>query len=294
MRVVIAGSSGLIGTHLVPALRHARHEVIRLVRHEPWAPDEREWDPDAGRLDGTVLEGADAVVNLCGADLGRRRWTAERKKVLLDSRVRPTALLAAAVAERGVPVLANASAVGYYGDTGDRVVTESSEPGSGFLADLCRQWEEATGPASGARIALLRTGLVLSPSGGLLGRLKPLFSYLLGGQLGSGTQYMPWISLDDEVAAIRFVLENPDVSGPVDLTGPNPVTNAEFTRALADAVGRPAPWVVPGFVLRTVLGEFADEGALIGQRALPRVLERHDFTFDHPSVHAALAAAVAS
>lgn len=294
MRVVIAGSSGLIGTSLVPALRHARHEVIRLVRREPQAPDERGWDPDSGRLDDAVLDGADAVINLCGAGLGEKRWSAERKKVLLDSRVRPTSILAAAVAEKGVPALVNGSAVGYYGDTGDRVVTESSGPGSGFLADLCRQWEAATEPAAGSRVVRVRTGLVLSPSGGLLGQLKPLFSFLLGGRLGDGRQYMPWISLDDEVAAIRFVLENPTVSGPVNLTGPEPVTNAEFTRALADAVGRPAPWVVPGFALRAMLGEFADEGALAGQRALPHVLEQHDFTFLHPSVHAALAAAVAT
>jgi uncharacterized protein len=294
MRVVVAGSSGLIGTSLVPALRQARHEVIRLVRRPPAAPDERGWDPASGHLDADALEGADAVVNLCGAGLGDKRWSQDRKQVLLDSRTRPTSVLARAVAERKVPALINGSAVGYYGSTGSQVITESSASGSGFLADMCRQWEAATTPAAdaGVRVVLLRTGIVLSPSGGLLGQLKPLFACLLGGRLGHGDQYVPWISLDDEAAAIRFVVEHTEVSGPVNLTGPVPVTNAEFTRALGHAMGRPAPWVAPGFVLRAVLGQLADEGALAGQRALPTVLEDHGFTFQHRSVGAALAAAV--
>lgn len=296
MRVVIAGSSGLIGTSLVPALRQARHEVIRLVRRVPEAPDERGWDPERGDLDSDALEGADAVVNLCGAGIGDKRWTPERKRILLESRTKPTSVLAHAVARNGVPVLVNASGVGYYGHAGEQTLTESSPPGSGFLADLCRQWEGATTPASdaGVRVALCRSGVVLSPSGGLLGQLTPLFTFLLGGRLGDGRQYMPWISLDDEVAAIRFVLENAEVSGPVNLAGPAPVTNAEFTQALGDAMGRPAPWAVPEFALRMVLGEFADEGALVSQRALPTVLEEHGFRFQHPSIGAALAAAVSA
>ncbi|MDR7303062.1 TIGR01777 family oxidoreductase [Haloactinomyces albus] len=292
MRVVIAGSSGLIGTSLVPALRQARHEVIRLVRGQPKAPDERRWDPDAGTLDANALDGADAVVNLCGSGLGDKRWTPQRKRLLVYSRTRSTSVLARAVAQQGVPVLVNGSGVGYYGDSGDRIVTESSPPGAGFLANLCRRWEAATEPATGTRVVRIRTGLVLSPAGGLLGQLKPLFACMLGGQLGDGRQYMPWISLDDEVAAIRFAVENPEVSGPVNLTGPAPVTNAEFTKALGATMGRPTPWVVPAFALRTALGEFADEGALVSQRALPTVLEQHGFTFQHPSVEAALTAAV--
>ncbi|MER7080017.1 hypothetical protein SAMN02982929_04610 [Saccharopolyspora kobensis] len=293
MRVVVAGSSGLIGTSLVASLRAAEHEVVRLVRRRPAAPDERGWDPESGRLDADALEGADAVVNLSGAGIGDKRWTPERKRLLVRSRVRATEVLAAAVAESGVPVLANASAVGYYGDTGPKPVTEAASPGDDFLAELCRRWEAATEPAAaaGVRVVLLRTGLVLAPSGGLLGRLRPLFSLLLGGRLGDGRQYMPWISLDDEVAAIRFVLEHPEISGPVNLTGPGPVTNAQFTKALAEAVGRPAPWIVPGFALRIVLGELADQ-ALVGQRAVPTVLESHGFTFQHPSISSALAAAV--
>ncbi len=296
MRVVIAGSSGLIGTSLVPVLRQARHEVIRLVRRAPEAPDERGWDPAAGQLDDNALDGADAVVNLCGAGVGDKRWSPERKRLLLESRTRSTSVLADAVAEQRIPVMVNSSAVGYYGNTGEKEVTESDTSGSGFLADLCRQWESATRPAAdaGTRVVLARTGLVLSPSGGLFGQIKPLFSIMLGGRLGDGRQYMPWISLDDTVAAIRFALEHPEVSGPINLTGPVPVTNTEFTRALAEAMGRPAPWVVPGFALRLVLGEFADEGALVSQRVLPSVLEKYGFTFQHPSVDTGLAAAVSS
>lgn len=296
MRVVVAGSSGLIGTNLVAALREARHEVIRLVRRKPAAPDERGWEPPLGRLDPDALDGVDAVVNLCGAPMGRKRWTDQRKRELVDSRTIPTRVLAKAAAERGVPVLANASAVGYYGNRGDEVLTESATPGTGFLADLCQRWEEATAPAqdAGVRVVRLRTGLVLAPSGGLLGQLKPLFASFLGGRLGNGEQYMPWISLDDEISAIRFTLEQAGVSGPVNLTGPKPVTNAEFTRTLGDALGRPAPWVVPGFALRAVLGELADEAALAGQRAVPRVLEGAGFSFQHPCLAAALGAAVAS
>ncbi|MBE9373183.1 TIGR01777 family protein [Saccharopolyspora sp. HNM0983] len=292
MRVVVAGSSGLIGTSLVPVLRQARHDVVRLVRGRPEAPDERGWDPERGVLDEDALEGADAVVNLCGAGIADKRWSAERKQLLLRSRVHPTRVLAEAAAKRGVPVLVNGSAVGYYGDSGPQPVTEAAAPGTDFLADLCVQWESATAPAgeAGVRVAHLRTGLVLSPSGGMLGRLRPLFSAALGGRLGDGTQFMPWISLDDHVAAVRFLLENPDLSGPVNLTGPAPVTNAEFTRALAEVLGRPAPWVVPAFAIRAALGEMSVM-LLGGQRALPTVLEAGGFTFQHPSVGAALAAA---
>ncbi|WP_447006317.1 TIGR01777 family oxidoreductase [Saccharothrix isguenensis] len=292
MRVVIAGSSGLIGTSLVAALRGAEHEVLRLVRRRPGAPDERGWDPPAGRIDAGALDGADVVVNLCGAGVADKRWSDERKQVLLDSRTVPTEVLAAAVAEHGVPALVNASAIGYYGDTGDEVVDEASPSGTGFLAELCRQWEAATQPADEhARVARLRTGLVISPSGGLFGRIKPLFSFFLGGRLGNGRQYMPWISLDDAVSAIRFVVEH-DISGPVNVTAPSPVTNAEFTRTVGHALHRPTPWIAPPFVLKAVLGDLAEEGLLSGQRAVPRVLEQRGFQFLHPALGAAVAAAV--
>jgi uncharacterized protein (TIGR01777 family) len=295
MRVVIAGSSGLIGTTLVALLRQAGHDVLRLVRRPARAPDERAWDPLAATMDAGTLKGVDAVVNLCGAALGNRRWSGEVKQAIRDSRIVPTEVLAAAVAEHRVPALVNASGVGYYGDTGDRQVDESAPLGSGFLAQVCRDWENATAAAerAGARVVRTRTGLVIAPSGGLMARLKPLFAVGLGGRLGSGRQYMPWISLDDEVGAIRFAIENDELAGPVNLSGPDPVTNAEFTRAMGEAMHRPAPLVVPSFALRLVLGaELVDEMALIGQRAVPAVLRKHGYPFQHPTLPAALAAAL--
>lgn len=288
MRVVLAGSSGLIGTALAARLRRDGDEVVRLVRRAPSAADERGWDPPAGRLDPGALDGADAVVNLCGAGVADRRWSAARKQVLLDSRIEPTEVLAAAVAEHGVPVLLNGSAVGYYGDTEGGPVDESAPRGSGFLAELCEQWERATAPAANARVVLARTAQVLSPSGGLLGPLRPLFSLALGGRLGSGRQYMPWVHLDDEVAALAFLLRN-DVSGPVNLVGPTPARNSEFTRALAAARHRPAPFAVPRAALRLALGELADE-VLRSQHLVPKVLQDNGFTFKYSTVDKALAA----
>lgn len=292
MRVVVAGSSGLIGTALVPALRQAGHEVVRLVRRRPAAPDERGWDPPTGRLDDAALDGADAVVNLCGVSVGGKRWSGEYKQAIRNSRIEPTDVLARAVAERGVPTMVNASGIGYYGDTGDTEVDESSPLGTGFLAEVCRDWEAATAPAAGARVVMLRSALVMSRRGGFLGRLRPVFSLLLGGRLGSGRQYLPWISMDDEIDAIKFLVEDDRVRGPVNLIGPEQVTNAEFTRELSEVLHRPAPWVVPGFALRLILGEFAEEGALTGQRAVPKVLHDHGFRFGHPTLRSALDAAL--
>ena len=294
MRVVIAGSSGLIGTALVSHLRETGHEVLRLVRRAPAAPDERGWDPPAGRVDAGTFDGVDAVVNLNGVGIADRPWSGARKQAVRDSRNVPTEVLAAAVAEHGVPALLSGSAVGYYGDTGDRVVDETAPAGQGFLADVCRDWEAATAKAAdaGARVVLLRTGLVLSPAGGLLGKLRPLYKGFLGGRLGSGRQYMPWISLDDEVGAIRFALETPAMHGPVNLTGPSPVTNKQFTAALASAVGRPAPFAVPEFVIRTALGSMGEEMLLSGQRAVPAQLQAAGYQFRHHAVGEAFSAAV--
>jgi uncharacterized protein (TIGR01777 family) len=292
MRVMIAGSSGLIGTSLVPHLRHSGHEVLRLVRRAPRAPDERGWDPPAGRLQDGALDGVDAVVNLCGVGLDRP-WSGARKQAIRDSRVEPTEVLAAAVAAHRVPTLLNASGVNYYGDTGDREVDETAPPGRGFLAEVCQDWEAATAAAQAtSRVVLPRTGPVLSPSGGLLGRLRPLFRLMLGGRLGSGQQYLSWISLDDEVGAIAFLLEHPEVSGPVNLVGPKPVTNQQFTEALARALGRPAPFAVPAGVLTALLGEAAEEMLLGGPRAIPAVLLRRGYRFDHHTIDEALAAAL--
>lgn len=293
--VAIAGSSGLIGTALVSALRSADHRVVRIVRRAPSNSDELHWNPDAGQLDPGVLSGVDAVVNLCGVNIGGSRWSGSFKQSLRDSRIDPTEVLAAAVAEAGVPTLVNASAVGYYGDTRGRTVDETAPPGAGFLARLCVDWEAATAAArdAGARVVLARSGLVLAPSGGVLARLRPLFSLGLGARLGSGRQYMPWISLEDEVRALIFALGDDALSGPVNLTGPAPVTNAEFTGALGRAVNRPTPMLVPGIALRAVVGEFASEGLLAGQRAIPAALENAGFTFHHNTIGEALRYATA-
>ncbi|MDQ3405665.1 MAG: TIGR01777 family oxidoreductase [Actinomycetota bacterium] len=290
MRVVVAGSTGLIGTALVAQLRRDGDEVLRLVRRTPQAPDEREWDPPAGRMDDGTLDGVDAVINLCGAGVADRRWSQARKQVLLDSRIEPTEVLAAAVAEHGVPVLVNGSAVGYYGEVHNGPVDETAPPGTSFLASLCVRWEAATEPAvaAGARVALARTAQVLSHKGGLLGPLRPLFTLALGGKLGSGEQHMAWIHEDDEIAALTFLLRN-DISGPVNLTGPTPATNAEFTRALGKSLNRPAVFTVPKAALRVAVGELADE-ILQSQHLVPKVLLDNGFQFTHGTIDNALAA----
>ncbi|TQR82939.1 TIGR01777 family protein [Mycobacterium hodleri] len=288
--IAIAGSSGLIGSALTSALRAADHRVLRLVRRAPATADEIFWNPDTGEFDASALRGVDAVVNMCGVGVAAKRWSGAFKQSLRDSRIGPTEVLSRAVVESGVPVLVNSSAVGYYGDTRDHVVDESGPAGHGFLAGLCRDWEAATETASaaGVRVVLMRTGLVLSPSGGMLARLKPLFGLGLGARLGNGRQYMPWISLEDEVRALAFAIERDDVAGPVNGTGPAPVTNAEFTAALGRALNRPTPMLVPGFALRAVLGEFAEEGLLGGQRAIPAALERVGFEFRHHTIGEAM------
>jgi hypothetical protein len=293
MRVLVAGSSGLIGTALVAALRESGHEVRRLVRRDASGHNEFWWNPPAGRIDERALDGVDGVVNLCGAPLATR-WSAARKQMIVDSRVEPTEVLAEAVAEHKIGALINGSAVGFYGDTGDQAVDESAPRGRGFLARLCEAWESATAPAAraGARVVNLRTGLVLSRHGGLLGPLKPLFRLGLGGRLGNGRQYMPWISLRDEVSAIRFAIEEETLAGPVNLSGPDPVRNTEFTRTLGRVLHRPAPWRVPGSALKVVLGEAADEMALVSQRAVPGVLEKAGYSFAHSTLESALAAAL--
>jgi uncharacterized protein (TIGR01777 family) len=282
MRIVVAGASGLIGSALTDELRAVGHEVFRLVRRTPSAADERGWDPPAGRIDDGALDGADAVVNLCGAPIAGGRWSHARKQLLVNSRVEPTEVLAAAVAERGIPLLVNASAAGYYGNKGDQVVEESAPKGAGFLADLCGRWEAATERASdaGARVVRLRTGHVLARKGGLVGMLKPLFKLALGGRLGNGRQYMPWIHVTDQTAAIRHVLETDSVSGAVNVCSPNPVTNAEFTAAFGRAVRRPAPWFAPSPAIRLAVGD-SDGEILYSQRMVPTVLVDNGFTHRH-------------
>jgi uncharacterized protein (TIGR01777 family) len=294
--VAIAGSSGLIGSALVTALRTADQQVLRIVRRTPANASELHWNPDSGELDAGALTGVDAVVNLCGIGIGRRRWSGAFKQNLRDSRITPTEVLSAAVADAGVGVLVNASAVGYYGDTKDRAVDETGSAGRGFLAQLCKDWEAATEPArdAGTRVVLARTGVVLASSGGALRRLRPVFSVGLGARLGSGRQYMAWISLEDQVRALQFAISDRRLSGPVNLTGPAPVTNAEFTAALGRAVNRSTPLMMPGFAVRAALGEFADEALLSGQRAIPAALERVGFEFHHNTVGEALRYATAT
>lgn len=290
MRVVLAGASGLIGTALAALLRERGHEVKTLVRGgSAHGPDVDTWDPSRGLVDPDFLADADAVVCLSGVGVGDHRWTDSYKQQILSSRVDTVGTIARSLAEYGGPrVLVCASAVGYYGDTGDRLIEEDAPAGSSFLAGVCVQWEHAADPAreAGVRVAHLRTGLVLSSEGGLLRQLKPLVQLGVAGRLGSGKQYMPWISLRDEVRAIEFVLTH-DLSGPVNLTAPAPVTNAEFIRTLGRQLHRPTVLPAPAFPLRIVLGEFAGE-VLGGQRAVPAALTRAGFEFEHESLDAAL------
>jgi uncharacterized protein (TIGR01777 family) len=298
MKVAITGSSGLIGQALVPALRSDGHEVLRLVRRTPRTADEHRWDPSHRRIDPSVLADVDAVVNLAGAPIRPRPWTAAYKRQLLTSRIDSTTTVSQAFADAAAAgpnrprVLLSGSAVGYYGDTGDRLIDESAGRGSDFLADMCAQWEAATEPAqaAGIRVAQLRTGLLLAPDSLLVTILGLVFRLGVGGRLGSGRQYWPWISLQDEIAAILFLL-SAEVAGPVNLTGPAPARNAEFTRALARLLHRPAVLPVPGPVLSLVLGDFARSGVVGGQRAVPRVLTEAGFSFTHPDLDSALRAA---
>ncbi|MEU8266953.1 TIGR01777 family oxidoreductase [Sphaerisporangium sp. NPDC049002] len=307
MAVVVTGSSGLLGSALVRALRDDDRAVVRLVRRTPEAPGEAFWDPRKGILDPTVLEGAEAVVHLAGAGIADKRWTADYRREIVDSRVEGTRTLATTIAglERKPGVLLSGSAIGFYGDTGEHPVEESWEPpprphGQGgppergqWIADLVRAWEAGVTPAeeAGVRVVRMRTGHVLTSRGGFLGKMLPIFKLGLGAPLGSGRQYVSWISLPDWLGAVTHILAEPDVSGPVNLTAPTPVTNAEFTRALGRALHRPTmPVAVPGFALRAGVGDLADEGVLIGQRVLPRRLLEMGYRFRHPRLDEALAA----
>lgn len=294
MKVVVAGSSGLIGSGLVPALRGDGHEVVRLVRRGEPGRDEVVWQPAAGRLDPKALQGADAVVNLAGAGIGDKRWTEERRQTIIDSRVGTTALLAETMAalDPKPAALLNGSAVGWYGyDAGDAVLTEEGGQGRGFLAEVVGRWEAATGAAeaAGIRVVHLRTGIVLSTAGGALAKLLTPFRLGLGGRIGSGRQWFSWISLYDEVAAIRRCLVDASLSGAVNLTAPEPVTNSDFTKALGRALHRPTLLPTPLAPLKVALGsQLVEEMLEGGQRAVPARLEAAGFTWRHPTIEAAL------
>jgi uncharacterized protein len=296
MRVAITGSRGLIGTALTASLAADGHDVVPVVRSaDETAPNGVvRWDIDAGTIDRAGLEGVDAVVHLAGAGIGDRRLTEDRKRVVATSRSRGTALLADALAdlEHKPQVMVSASAIGYYGERGDEVLTETStaQPGN-FLSDVCVAWEAATAPAAAAeiRVARIRSGIVLAAHGGALARMLPLFKFGLGGRMGSGRQWWSWVSLADEVGAIRFVLDH-DIEGPVNATAPSSTTNADFTKALGQALHRPAVLPVPRFGPRLVLGrERADLLLFTSERVEPRVLSSAGFEFRHPDIESAFA-----
>lgn len=294
MKVAVTGSTGLIGTALTGALRGAGHTPVPVVRSAEPGPGEVAWRPSDGTVDAAGFEGVDAVVHLAGAPIGDKRWNEERKRLILESRVRGTDLLARTLAglENGPQVLLSASGIDYYGDRGDEVLTEESSAGDAFLSEVCIRWEGATRPAvdAGIRTAFLRTGIVQTPDGGALARTLPPFRWGLGGRLGPGTQWWSWISIDDHVRAVLHLLDT-EVSGPVNLTAPEPVTNAQYTKALGRELGRPTIVPIPKFGPRLLLGkELADALLWPSHRVLPTVLERSGFAFRHRTIEACLAA----
>ena len=293
MKVAITGSTGLIGSALVRRLEQEKHEVIRLVRSQPRAgKPEVYWDPRISILNSDHLQGIDAVVHLAGENISRGRWTAARKKRIHDSRVQGTRFLCETLRQLSHPprVLVSASAIGFYGNRGDRELVEGDDPGKGFLAELVQAWERATLPAveKGIRVVQARFGVVLSPAGGALTRMIVPFRMGLGGKIGNGQQYMSWIALDDAVDTVCRALDDDSLTGPVNIVSPNPVTNTEFTRALGKVLGRPTLFPLPAFAARLALGEMADELLLTSTRVAPARLQGVGYEFLHPELEGAL------
>lgn len=294
MRVLVTGASGLVGSALVARLRGAGNEVVRAVRRRP-APGEVHWDPVEGQMEPSALTGVDAVVHLAGEGIADARWTPDVKRRIRASRVDGSGLVARTIARAtamaaGPRVLVQASAVGFYGDRGDEVLDEGAPRGTGFLAEVCEAWEAAAAPArdAGVRVVLLRTGVVLAEDGGALAKMLPPFRRGVGGVLGSGRQWMPWITLDDEVEAVLHCLANGDVAGPVNAVAPEPATNAQFTRALGRVLRRPTLFRVPAAAARLAFGEMADELLLASTRAVPGRLRATGFTWRHAELEGAL------
>jgi len=290
MRIAVTGSTGMIGTALVGQLKAEGHTVLRLVRRKPNSAEEVQWDPAAGTIDLAALEGVDAVIHLAGAGVGDKRWTPKYRATILNSRLLGTTTIANAVTALKPKVFISASAIGFYGETGNRAVVETDRGGEEFLSAVCREWEAAADLATGVRTVKIRTGLVLDPTGGALGRLLPFFRLGIGGKLGSGKQWWSWITLHDEIKAIIHCL-NTDISGPVNLTSPNPVTNQEFTGTLARALHRPALFPVPGIALKILVGGFASD-ILGSAKVLPRALQDSGFVWDYPHLTTALEALI--
>jgi uncharacterized protein (TIGR01777 family) len=289
-QVAVTGSSGLIGSALVAQLRADGYEVKKIVRRATRNNDEVTWNPTLGEIDLSGLADVDAIVHLAGVGVGDKRWSAAYKSDILNSRLLGTTTIANAAKTLGVKKFLSASAIGYYGETGDRSVSESDRGGQDFLSVVCREWEAAADLALDIPTIKLRTGLVLDPTGGALGRMLPLFKFGLGGKLGNGKQWWSWITLHDQIRAMIFLLES-KITGPVNLTSPNPVTNQEFTAALARALHRPAIFPAPAFALRAALGGFSTE-ILGSKKVMPKVLTEAGFDFDYPHVSNALTALV--
>jgi len=289
-RIAITGASGLIGTALVGHLKSEGHTVQRFVRRPVVAPDEIQWDPKTGYVDIEALRGVDAVIHLAGVGVGDKRWSKKYKSEILNSRLLGTTAISHAVNEVKPQVFISASAIGWYGESGNRSVVEADRVGDDFLAAVCREWEGAADLATDVRTVKIRTGLVLDPTGGALGKMLPLFRLGLGGKLGNGKQWWSWITLHDVIRAITFLLEN-KVSGPVNLTSPNPVTNQEFTSALARAMHRPALFPAPAIALKIALGGFSSE-ILGSKKVIPQALTDAGFTWDYPHITNALTALI--
>ena len=289
-RIAITGASGLIGTALVGHLKSEGHTVQRFVRRPVVAPDEIQWDPKTGYVDIEALRGVDAIIHLAGVGVGDKRWSKKYKSEILNSRLLGTTAIAHAVNEVKPQVFISASAIGWYGESGNRAVVESDRVGDDFLAAVCREWEAAADLVTDVRTVKIRTGLVLDPTGGALGKMLPLFRFGLGGKLGNGKQWWSWITLHDVIRAITFLLES-KVSGPVNLTSPNPVTNQEFTSALARAMHRPALFPAPAIALKVALGGFSSE-VLGSKKVVPQALTDASFTWDYPHITNALTALI--
>ena len=285
-KIAVTGASGLIGSALVAQLKSDGHEVQKIVRRPVRTSDEVSWNPIKGEIDLQALAGVDAIFHLAGAGVGDKRWTAAYRSEILNSRLLGTTTIATACEQLQPDVFISASAIGYYGETGDRSVSEADRGGTDFLSIVCREWEAVADLAPSIRTIKLRTGLVLDPTGGALGRMIPLFKFGLGGKLGSGKQWWSWITLHDQIRAMIFLM-NSKIEGSVNLTAPNPVTNQEFTAALAMALKRPAIFPAPAFALRAVLGGFSTE-VLGSKKVIPKVLVDNKFEFDYPHVSSAL------